>query len=58
MTHQEVQNEAVAIYQQHGQRNADIDQMPKEIYALALSKVILSKAQEMILKAAETDKKA
>ena len=58
VTHQEVQNEAVAIYQQHGQRNADIDQMPKEIYALALSKVILSKAQEMILKAAETDKKA
>jgi len=53
VTHQEVQNEAVSIYQSHGQRNADIDQMPKEIYALALSKVILTKAQEMILSSAK-----
>lgn len=58
VTHQEVQNEAISIYQSHGQRNADIDQMPKEIYALALSKVILTKAQEMILNSAAADKKA
>jgi trigger factor len=57
VTHQEVQNEAVSIYQSHSGKNAEIDAMPKEVYALALSKVILLKAQEHILRATE-DKKA
>ncbi|MBU6446918.1 MAG: trigger factor, partial [Verrucomicrobia bacterium] len=50
VTHQEVQNEAIHIYQTHGGHSAD--QLPKEIYALALSKVILAKAQDYILKKA------
>jgi trigger factor len=49
VTHQEVQNEAVSIYNSHAGRNVEIDQMPKEVYALALSKVILAKAQGFIL---------
>ena len=51
VTHQEVQNEAVSIYQAHGQRSPDFDNLPKEIYALALSKVILAKAQDYIIDA-------
>lgn len=51
VTHQEVQNEAIAISQSHGS-HIEIDKMPKEIYALALSKVILAKAQEYVLKKA------
>ncbi|MBX7066740.1 MAG: trigger factor [Parachlamydiales bacterium] len=50
VTHQEVQREAIHIFQSHGGRN--MDQMPKEVYALALSKVILAKAQDFILKKA------
>ncbi len=53
VTHQEVQNEAISIYQSHGGRNADIDKLPKEVFALALSKVILAKAQEKILEHAK-----
>ena len=49
VTHQEVQNEAVAMIQSHGGKNVEIDQIPKEIYALALSKVILAKAQDYVL---------
>jgi trigger factor len=52
VTHQEVQNEAISIYQSHGGKNAEIDQMPKEVYALALSKVILAKAQDYVMKKA------
>lgn len=48
VTHQEVQYEAIHIYQSHGGKSTD--QMPKEIYALALSKVILAKAQDLFLK--------
>lgn len=48
VTHQEVQQEAIKTYQSHGGRQ--IDQMPKEIFALALSKVILAKAQDLFLK--------
>lgn len=51
VTHQEVENEAISIYQSHGQQ-VQADQLPKEIYALALSKVILAKAQDHILKKA------
>lgn len=54
VTHQEIQNEAISIYQSHGGRNADVDQLPKEVYALALSKVILAKAQEKILENKKT----
>ncbi|HSX10437.1 MAG TPA: trigger factor [Chlamydiales bacterium] len=51
VTHLEVQQEAISMYQSHsGGRNAEIDQLPKEIYALALSKVILAKAQDFVLK--------
>lgn len=50
VTHQEVQREAIHIFQSHGGRN--MEQMPKEVYALALSKVILAKAQDHITKKA------
>jgi trigger factor len=52
VTHQEVQTEAISIYQSHAGGNVEADQMPKEIFALALSKVILTKAQDHILKKA------
>lgn len=48
VTHQEVQQEAIQIYQSHGAASAD--QIPKEVFALALSKVILTKAQDHFLK--------
>jgi trigger factor len=51
VTHQEVQNEAISIYQSYG-RTIQADQLPKEIYALALSKVILAKAQDFVMKKA------
>jgi trigger factor len=47
ITHQEVQNEAVSIYQSHGGKQGD--HMPKELHALALSKIILAKAQDLII---------
>lgn len=50
VTHQEVQQEAAHIYQTHGGKSGD--QMPKEVFALALSKVILAKAQDHALKKA------
>ncbi len=50
ITHQEVQQEAIHLYQSHGGKQGD--QLPKEVYALALSKVILAKAQDFILKKA------
>lgn len=50
VSHQEVQREAIHIFQSHGGKN--VDQMPKEVYALALSKVILAKAQDHMLKKA------
>ncbi len=52
VTQQEVQNEAISVYQSHGGKQVEVDQMPKEVYALAFSKVILSKAQEHIMKKA------
>lgn len=48
VTHQEVQQVALHLYQSHGGRNAET--LPKELYALALSKVILAKAQDHFLK--------
>lgn len=52
VTHQEVQNEAISVYQSHGAKNVDPTQLPKEVYALALSKVILAKAQDFVMKKA------
>lgn len=48
VTHEEVQEEAVKTASSFGQRIAP-DQLPKEAFALALSKVILAKAQNYIL---------
>lgn len=48
ITHQEVQQVAQHLYQTHGGRSAE--NLPKELYALALSKVILAKAQDHFLK--------
>lgn len=47
VTHKEVQEEAVQVLRSFGVR--DMEKIPKEIYALALSKVILAKAQNLIL---------
>lgn len=49
VTHKDVQDEAIQLLQSHGNRNIDADRIPKEVYALALSKVILAKAQDAIL---------
>jgi len=47
VTHKEIQDEAIATLQSFGQRN--VDKISKEVFALALSKVILAKAQDFIL---------
>ena len=49
ITHKEVQEEAIAIVQGEAPRRVDPAEIPKEIFALALSKVILRKAQDAIL---------
>ncbi len=49
VTHKEVQDEAIALLQSHGNRNVEIDRVPKEVYALALSKVILAKTQDYVI---------
>lgn len=51
VTHKQVQDEAIATLQSYGNRNIDMDKIPKEVYALALSKVILAKAQDWIIRA-------
>jgi len=52
ITHKEVQDEAVATLRAHGmQQQISIDQIPKEVYALALSKIILARAQDYIIRA-------
>ncbi len=52
ITHKQIQDEAVTTLQSFGQNK--IDQIPKEVYALALSKVVLKQAQDHILKASKT----
>lgn len=47
ITHQDVQLEAVATMRSFNAQYTD--KIPKEIYALALSKIILSKAQDFLL---------
>ncbi len=54
VTHKEVQDEAIAVLESHGNRNIQIDQIPKEVYALALSKVILAKSQDYIIATAKS----
>ncbi len=49
VTHKEVQYEAVALLQSNGTRDVEVDRIPREVYALAFSKVILAKAQDFIL---------
>lgn len=49
ITHQEVQREAIATMQSYTQREVKPDSIPKEVYALALSKVILAKAEEYVI---------
>lgn len=52
VTHKEIQYEAVALLQSNGARDVQVDQIPREVYALAFSKVILAKAQDYILEKA------
>lgn len=50
ITHREVQNEAVATLRSQGvQGKISPDQIPKEMFALALSKVMLARAQDYII---------
>lgn len=51
VTHKEVQDEAVATLNSYGMNRVDIEKISKEVYALALSKVILAKAQDFIIQA-------
>jgi len=47
ITHKEIQDEAIATMRSFGE--GKMDKIPKEVYALALSKIILAKAQDHIL---------
>ncbi len=49
ITHKEVQDDATAILQAQKIQKIDVDQISKELYALALSRVILRKAQDSII---------
>lgn len=51
ITHKQIQDEAVATLQSFGAPQSD--KIPKEVYALALSKVVLTQAQDHILKASK-----
>ena len=56
ITHKEIQEEAAETLRAHGvqQQQISLDQIPKEIYALALSKVILARAQDYIIRMQKT----
>lgn len=51
ITNKQIQDEAVATLQSFG--NQQVDKIPKEVYALALSKVVLTQAQDYILKSSK-----
>ncbi|MBS0626008.1 MAG: trigger factor [Verrucomicrobia bacterium] len=53
ITHKEIQDEAISTMHSFGHRNIQADRIPREVFALALSKVILAKAQEYILEQAK-----
>jgi trigger factor len=57
VTHGEVQQEAVSSASALGQK-VDPDKLPKEAFALALSKVIMAKAQNYILENYKKEEKA
>ena len=54
VSHKEIQDEAVATLRSFG--NQKTDQISKEVYALALSKVLLAKAQDYILDLTQAEK--
>ena len=49
VTHKEVQDEAVATLRGHGTTDIPVDKIPREVFALALSKVMLAKAQDFVI---------
>jgi trigger factor len=49
ITHKQVQDEAIAILNTNNPAPVEIDKIPKEVFALAFSKLILAKAQDHIL---------
>jgi len=49
VTHKEVQDEAIATLRTTNAAPIEVDKIPREVYALALSKVILAKAQDYII---------
>ena len=49
ISHKEVQEEAVAMFQAQGEWNVDAAKISKEMIAFSLSRVILRKAQDHIL---------
>ncbi len=55
ITQGQVQDEAITTLRAHGvQQKISPDQIPKEVYALALSKVILARAQDYIIQMQKT----
>ena len=52
ITHKEIQDEAISTMHSFGQRNIQPDRIPREVFALSLSKVILAKAQDFIIREA------
>lgn len=52
ITHQEVQNEAIVAMRSFTRVPVEPDKIPKEVFALALSRVILAKAENYIIQQA------
>ncbi|HSX37460.1 MAG TPA: trigger factor [Chlamydiales bacterium] len=51
ITYQEVYNDAIATLKSHGiEQKVDLEQIPKEVYTLSLSKIILARAQDFIIR--------
>lgn len=53
ISHKEVQDEAIATLRAYGVKDVEVEKISKEVYAMALSKVILIKAQDFILQTAK-----
>lgn len=49
VTHQEVQNEAISTLRGTSPEAIEVDKIPREVFALSLSKIILAKAQDYII---------
>ena len=54
ISNEEIQNEALRTLQVFAPVKIDSKQIPKEVYALALSKLMLSKAQDQVIEKAQT----